>query len=286
MLNSLLSIFASVLTIISFFIPIIKKIKQTPNTTNNQSNIGSNNTAVNNQNIHTESHSHQNIHTENHNYQNVQEIVRDESTNEDDSYKFILFALGILFALTIFIKFNSIVIGISCTLVFLIGILTIYRLKKYQFPIRSYFYYSLKYISLTLILLSALFMNPNVISNLENKFDKLYFSSFSNFFESIIEMIKTTVLYFNQLNFPSAISFILILRFLAILFIYVILFNDLRKNVILNTISSLYKNKISQTLSYLTLALLIIILTFFTHFYYFQTIVTDILNPIILWLQS
>lgn len=35
MLNSLLSIFASVLTIISFFIPIIKKAKSSPKTTNN-----------------------------------------------------------------------------------------------------------------------------------------------------------------------------------------------------------------------------------------------------------
>ncbi|MEB2861217.1 hypothetical protein SJH87_11315 [Staphylococcus sp. GCP4] len=286
MLNSLLSISASILTIISFFIPIIKKSKSSPRTTNNQGNIGSNNNNVNNQNIHTENHNYQNIHTEKHNHQNVQEIVKKESTNEGDSYKFILLGLGILFALTIFIKFNFIVIGVSCTLVFLIGILTIYRLKKYQLPIRSYFYYSAKYSSFTLILLSALLLNPKVISNLENKFDKIYFSSFSTFFESIIEMIKTTIIYFHQLNFPSVVSFVLILRFFAIIFIYAILFNDVRKNAILNTINSLYKNKTSHILSYITLLALVIVLIFFTHFYYFQNFIMEILNPVKHWLQN
>ncbi|MEB7721803.1 hypothetical protein [Staphylococcus equorum] len=288
MLNSILSISASVLTIISFFIPIIKKIKSKskPYINNTNGNIGSNNNNVNNQNICTESHNHQNIHTENYNHHYVQEIVRKESTTEDDSYRLILFALGILFALTIFIKFNFIVIGISCTLVFLIGILTIYRLKKYQLPIRSYFYYSVKYSSLTLILLSALFLKPKVISNLENKFDKLYFSNFSNFFESIIEMIKTTVIYFHHLNFPSVLSFVLILRFFAIIFIYAILFNDVRKNVILNTINSIYKNKTRHILSSLSLLVFVIVLIFFTHFYYFQNFVIEILNPIQHWLQN
>ncbi|NQE00165.1 hypothetical protein, partial [Staphylococcus xylosus] len=237
-------------------------------------------------NIHTENHNYQNIHTEKHNHQNVQEIVKKESTNEGDSYKFILLGLGILFALTIFIKFNFIVIGVSCTLVFLIGILTIYRLKKYQLPIRSYFYYSAKYSSFTLILLSALLLNPKVISNLENKFDKIYFSSFSTFFESIIEMIKTTIIYFHQLNFPSVVSFVLILRFFAIIFIYAILFNDVRKNAILNTINSLYKNKTSHILSYITLLALVIVLIFFTHFYYFQNFIMEILNPVKHWLQN
>ncbi|MBU7218578.1 hypothetical protein [Staphylococcus gallinarum] len=286
MLNSLLSISASALTIISFFIPIIRKSKSSPRTTNNQENIGSNNNNVNYQNIHTENHNYQNIHTENHKHQNVQEIVKKECTIEDDSYKFILLGLGILFALTIFIKFNFIVIGVSCTLVFLIGILTIYRLKKYQLPIRSYFYYSAKYSSFTLILLSSLFLNPKVISNLENKFDKIYFSSFSTFFESIIEMIKTTIIYFHQLNFPSVVSFVLILRFFAIIFIYAILFNDVRKNAILNTINSLYKNKKSHILSYITLLALVIVLIFFTHFYYFQNFIMENLNPIIHWLQN
>lgn len=210
MLNSILSISASVLTIISFFIPIIKKLKSKPNTKNAQGNNGSNN-SVNNQNIYAESHNYQNIHTENYNHKNVQEIVKKESTTEDDSYRLILFGLGILLVLTIFIKFNFIVIGVSCTLVFFIGILTIYRLKKYQLPIRSYFYYSVKYSSFTLILLSALFINPKIISNLENKFDTLYFSSFSTFFESLIEMIKTTLIYFHHLNFLY--SFLLLPKF-------------------------------------------------------------------------
>lgn len=286
MLNSILSISASVLTIISFFIPIIKKLKSKPNTKSAHGNIGSNNNNVNNQNIYSESHNYQNIHTENYSHKNVQEIVKKESTTEDDSYRLILFGLGILLALTIFIKFNFIVIGVSCTLVFFIGILTIYRLKKYQLPIRSYFYYSVKYSSFTLILLSALFINPKIISNLENKFDTLYFSSFSTFFESLIEMIKTTLIYFHHLNFPSILSFVLILRFFAIVFIYVILFNDLRKNVILNTINSLFKNKTSHILTYITLLVLILVLIFFTHFYYFQNFVTEILNPIKNWLQN
>lgn len=285
MLNSILSISASVLTIISFFIPIIKKLKSKPNTKNAQGNNGSNNN-VNNQNIYSESHNYQNIHTENYNHKNVQEIIKKESTTEDDSYRIILFGLGILLALTIFIKFNFIVIGVSCTLVFFIGILTIYRLKKYQLPIRSYFYYSVKYSSFTLILLSALFINPKIISNLENKFDTLYFSSFSTFFDSLIEMIKTTLIYFHHLNFPSVLSFVLILRFFAIVFIYVILFNDLRKNVILNTINSLFKNKTSHILTYITLLVLILVLIFFIHFYYFQNFVTEILNPIKNWLQN
>lgn len=271
MWDSILSIISSILTIISF---IIAFIKNEPNNKNiAQNNIGLRNT-VNNNDINI-NNSHKNT-TEIHNHQNM-------NSDDYDLFKIALIVIGALLSIALFIKFNFIILGISSFLTFLVSILTIYRIRKEDLSFNSYFYFALKYIGILAIIASCIIYTPAVASGLNNRLSNIDASNSTKLISSFFSMLKETFLYFNYLKFPSFDSFTLILRFIAIIFIFTLLFADVSKKAFFNSVALLYKDKKSTFIKYSLLFLGLIILAFLSHFNHFEYITNNILKIITEW---
>ncbi|MDT4012175.1 hypothetical protein [Staphylococcus simulans] len=271
MWDSVLSIIASILTISSFVFAFTKRPSENKNIS--QTNIGSTNSITNN-----------NIKVNN-SYQQVKYIPnRQNINNTDENWGYIIFiSLGMLLSIALFVKFNFIILGLSSILVLLISILTIYRLRKEALGLRSYIYFAIKYISILLIIITCIIYIPSVAERLNEKLSNIDVSNSSNFIASIFKMGQETFLYIKSLHFPSYSAFTLIFRFIAVVIIFMLLFADISKKSFSNAISMLYKNKNSVFLQYFSLFVILLILIVFIHFFYFEDVISNVLDPIYDW---
>lgn len=270
MLESNLSVIASSVTILGFFINIL--IKQ--HSINNNQKIEGNNNAINNQQSVT-------IY-ENNTYNDIKSLRNlRNSENELSNVAFLFVAL--LVSITIFIKFNHLIITISCLYTLFTSFLIWIKLKKYHLSMKSFLFYAIKYILISSILITGLFYNPVLVSNLEKALPIIDKTNFTSFMSSIITMSKSTFLYFKNLGFPSYDTFVIIFRFLSLFIIFCTLYHDIKKESFLKATSQLYLSGNRLLLSYICLIFNIILVLYFMHFHYFENITRDILNPILDW---
>lgn len=270
MLESNLSIIASALTILGFFITIF--IKQ-HSINNNQKIKGDNNSINNDQSITI---------NENNTFNDVKNLMNSQN-NENEMVILGFQIIAILVSITLFIKLNHLIITISCLLTLLTSFLIWIKLVKYHLSIRAFWFYTIKYILISSILISGLFINPVLVSNLERILPAIDNSNSMPFITSIITMSKSTFMYLKNLGFPSYDSFVIVFRFLSIIFIYFILYHDIKKNSFLKATTHLYKKGNNLLLSYAYLTLKLCFILYLMHFQHFQNPTKNILNPILDW---
>ncbi|MEB8067493.1 hypothetical protein [Mammaliicoccus fleurettii] len=275
MIESIFSILASILTIFSLMYAFIFNSNSK---ITNQQNFGANNTNINNE---------QNINIK-HNTQNyVKNTYEKLNTNQDDNMMVVMFGIGLFLAISIYIMFSTFIITISCILILVISWITIYRLKKFELPIiRSYFYFCIKYIVLSLLLVSTIYFKPTTISNLEMRLDTLHIGGANLFINSFSSLLVTTFGYFKELNFPSIPSFIIISRFVGIIAIFTNIFSDFRKSKILKTVNSLYTSTLTHICNYIWLFLGIVSAFTFLHLYIFEENIEQIVSFLINWFNK
>lgn len=271
LLESNLSIIASTLTIIGFFISIF--IKQ--HSINNSQKINGNNSSINN---------HQSfIINENNTYNDVKNLINNQNTENEWLNTFLI--LGVfLVTITLFIKFNHLIITISCLFTLITSFIIWTKLVKYHLSMRAFLFYAIKYILISSILLTGLFFNPVLVSNLENNLPPLDKSNSISFIISIFTMSTSTYTYLKNLGIPSYETFVIFFRFLSLIFIYLMLYDDIKKNSFLKKTAQFYKNTGRLFFSYFLLSLYLCSVLYLMHFYHFQGFTRTILNPVFDWL--
>ncbi|PTH71344.1 hypothetical protein, partial [Staphylococcus agnetis] len=215
MLESNLSIIASTLTIIGFLISIF--IKQ--HSINNNQKINGNNNSINNQQSFTI--------IENNTYNDVKKLLNNQN-NENEWLNLVLILSVFLVTITLFIKFNHLIIMVSCLITLISGSIIWTKLVKYHLSMRSFLFYAIKYILISSILLSGLFFNSVLVSNLENHLPPIDKSNFISFFISIFTMSTSTYAYLKNFGIPSYESFVIFFRFLSLIIIYLMLYDDIK----------------------------------------------------------
>lgn len=279
MIESIFSILASILTIFSLMYAFIfnSNSKLTKQNTIQQ-NVGVNNTNIKNEQKIDIKHNTQNY---------VKNTYEKLNTNQDDNMMMVMVGIGLFLAISIYIMFSTVIITISCILILVITWITIYRLKKFELPIiRSYFYFCIKYIVLSLLLVSTIYFKPTTISTLEMRLDTLHIGGANLFLNSFSSLLVTTFGYFKELNFPSIPSFIIIARFVGIIAIFTNIFSDFRKSKILKTVNSLYTSTLRHICNYIWLLLGIVFAFTFLHLYIFEENIEQIVNFLINWFNK
>ncbi|MBW0769169.1 hypothetical protein KYJ98_02290 [Mammaliicoccus lentus] len=279
MIESIFSILASILTIFSLMYAFIfnSNSKLTKQDTIQQ-NVGVNNTNIKNEQKIDIKHNTQNY---------VKNTYEKLNTNQDDNMMMVMLGIGLLLAISIYIMFSTVIITISCILILVISWITIYRLKKFELPIiRSYFYFCIKYIVLSLLLVSTIYFKPTTISTLEMRLDTLHIGGLNLFLKSFSSLLVTTFGYFKELNFPSIPSFIIISRFVGIIAIFTNIFSDFRKSKILKIVNSLYTSTLRHICNYIWLLLGFVFAFTFLHLYIFEENIEQIVNFLINWINK
>ena len=127
MLESNLSIIASTLTIMGFLISIF--IKQ--HSINNNQKINGNNNSINNQQSFTI--------IENNTYNDVKKLLNNQN-NENEWLNLVLILSVFLVTITLFIKFNHLIIMVSCLITLISGSIIWTKLVKYHLSMRSFYF--------------------------------------------------------------------------------------------------------------------------------------------------
>ncbi|CUY01427.1 hypothetical protein [Staphylococcus epidermidis] len=272
MLESNLSIIASISTIlVSFFSIFLKK-----HSNNNNQKIEGNNNNVNNEQSIT--------YNENNSYNDIKDLMKSQSS-ENEILSSILFGVALLVSITIFIKYNHWIISFSCILTLLTSIFVSIRLKKYHLSMKSFGFYTVKYTLLSIILFTGLIYNPTLVANLEKILPPIDKSNSIPFITSILTMSKATFMYFKSIGFLSYDFFVIIFRFLSLVLIYLTLYRDIEKKSFLKKTLKLYKDKWNFFFSYFSLIILLCIILYLMHFEYFQLFSRGILNQLFDWLN-
>ncbi|MDS3912126.1 MULTISPECIES: hypothetical protein [Staphylococcus] len=263
MLDSILSIISSILTILSIVIPLFHVQQK------NSSKL-----AINN-----------NIQLIN-NYKKVENIKYNSVNTTDNDIMFLILAfIGFVFSIILFVKFNYIILGLTSILVFIATLVNTIRIVRNNLSLKSYLYFAIKYFSISTILCLRVFDNPPVIVDLGHKLVKFDSSNLSEFINSIILMIKSTVKYIIELNIPSFDFFTLVFYIIAIITIWLSIITDFSKKNFFKTLENLYKTIKSFLIMWLFLILELIILYYLLNFEKLKDFTELFLNPIFKWLQ-
>ena len=96
-------------------------------------------------------------------------------------------------------------------------------------------------------------------------------------------MSTSTYAHLKNFGIPSYESFVIFFRFLSLIIIYLMLYDDIKKISFLKQTANLYKNTSRLFLSYFSLSLSLCLVLYLMHFYHFQVSTRIILNPLFDW---
>lgn len=263
MLDSILSIVSSILTIISIVIPIFHVQQKSSGGLSINNNIQIINSYKKVQNI-------------KYNYVN---------TADNDILYLVLASIGFVLFVILFVKFNYVILGLTSVFVFISTFVNIIRIVRNNLSLKSYVYFAIKYLSISIILCFGAFNNPPVIIDLEHKLVKFNSSNLSDFINSIILMFESTIRYIINIKIPSFDFFTLIFRIVAIIIIWLSVTTDLSKKNFFKTLEHLYKTRKSFSIKWLFLILELIFLYYLLNFEELKNFTRIFLNPIFKWLQ-